>query len=43
MDSAVSIDLTNASDAAVERIVVVGYEGPDSGPLSGELAAYLLD
>jgi hypothetical protein len=42
-DSAVSIDLPNASDAAVERIVVVGYEGPDSGPLSGELAAYLLD
>jgi hypothetical protein len=43
LESEVSIDLTNATDAAVERIVVVGYEGPDSGPLSGELAAHLLD
>lgn len=41
-ESDVSIDLTNTTDAAVERIVVVGYEGPDSGPLSGELAAHLL-
>ncbi|MBX3270560.1 MAG: hypothetical protein KF729_09880 [Sandaracinaceae bacterium] len=37
------LDLANPSTEAVERVLVLGYEGPDSGPLAGTLGAHLLE